>query len=368
MPTYNVNLVQLINFAAVINGLMFGMFVLRKKENRMANRFLSVMLLSVSFTLAIGLILEFNLYNAYPWLHWLPFTLTYWIGPAFYFYIKHLIDPTFEFNKSHWWHFSFVILNYTHSVYHLVFGRTFPYPKFHNFTEAVGSYALIPLLIYLIYAHRGVLIYQRSIQHQLSTTDDLELNWIKWFVRIFAGFFAVLALFKLVDFRELIDYTVESSEGMLYQYRDLMYLVMGVSIFWMAFAGFSQAQTINESNQYAESHQVDHGRVVEKLTEAMDERKLYLDSSLDLRTLSAKTHLSEKEISSALNQHLMKNFYYFINEYRVEEVKQRLEDSRYDHLKILSIAFDSGFNSKATFNRFFKKLTGKSPREFRPNS
>lgn len=368
MLEFNINLIQLINFSAVVNGFVFCTLLLTKKENSTANCFLALMLFSASFTLAIGLVLELKLYNRYPWLHLFPFTMTYWIGPAFYFYIKKLVTPDFKFNKSHWWHFSFILLNYIHSVYHLIFGRNFPYPQFHNFTEAVGTYALIPLLIYLFFAYRSVISYQKSILNQLSTTDDVRLTWIKWFIKGVALIFIVLTLLSLIDFEELIDYTVESSDGLMYQFRDYIFLILGLAIYWVSIAGFRQSQTINDSKPLSNSSLKDYSKVIEKLTEAMNEKKLYLDSSLNLQMLCDATQLSEKEISIALNQHLKKNFYYFINEFRVEEAKQRLEDPKFMHLKILSIAIDSGFNSKATFNRMFKELTGKSPKEFRPNN
>lgn len=76
------------------------------------------------------------------------------------------------------------------------------------------------------------------------------------------------------------------------------------------------------------------------------------------------TGLAEREISAAINQGLDKNFYAFVNEFRVEEVKTRLVDTKYGHLTILSIAFEAGFNSKATFNRIFKAYTGISPKAY----
>jgi len=62
---------------------------------------------------------------------------------------------------------------------------------------------------------------------------------------------------------------------------------------------------------------------------------------------------------------MKKNFYTFINEYRVEEVKKRLVDHQYDHLTFLAIAYECGFNSKSSFNFIFKKSTGMTPSEFK---
>jgi AraC-like DNA-binding protein len=59
-----------------------------------------------------------------------------------------------------------------------------------------------------------------------------------------------------------------------------------------------------------------------------------------------------------------KNFYNLVNDYRVEEVKRRLEDPQYKHLTILAIAYDSGFNAKSSFNTIFKEKTGSTPSEY----
>ena len=58
------------------------------------------------------------------------------------------------------------------------------------------------------------------------------------------------------------------------------------------------------------------------------------------------------------------NFNELINTYRIQAVKERLIDPGYSHLSILGIAFESGFNSKATFNRAFKQFTQQTPSEF----
>ena len=112
----------------------------------------------------------------------------------------------------------------------------------------------------------------------------------------------------------------------------------------------------------------DYSIISKQLIGSMEGEKLYQDSSLNLRSLSAQTQLSEREISNALNHYLGKNFYTFVNEYRVEEAKERLSDINNNHLSIISIAYDSGFNSKATFNRIFKSLTGNPPNFYRPKA
>jgi AraC-like DNA-binding protein len=65
-----------------------------------------------------------------------------------------------------------------------------------------------------------------------------------------------------------------------------------------------------------------------------------------------------------INEHMGKNFYSLVNDYRVEEVKQRMEDPAYRNLTILAIAYDAGFNAKSSFNTIFKEKTGMTPSEY----
>lgn len=91
----------------------------------------------------------------------------------------------------------------------------------------------------------------------------------------------------------------------------------------------------------------------------------YLNSNLALPELAAKANLSTHHLSQLLNERLGKNFFDFVNEYRIAEVKRKLRDPAFAHLKIEELAYGCGFNSKSAFNTAFRKFTGITPSEFR---
>lgn len=93
----------------------------------------------------------------------------------------------------------------------------------------------------------------------------------------------------------------------------------------------------------------------------------YQDPKLTLKELATQMQLTINDLSQTINVGLNKSFNDFINELRVEEVKRKMKDPKYAHLSQLGIALESGFNSKATFNRAFKKFTGMNPTEYLKN-
>lgn len=101
------------------------------------------------------------------------------------------------------------------------------------------------------------------------------------------------------------------------------------------------------------------------LLRLMEQKKIYRNCALTLTELSAELSVSPHNLSEVINTKLRKNFYDFVNGYRLDEVKKDLADPSKQHLKILSLAFDAGFNSKATFNTLFKEQTGTTPSEYR---
>lgn len=104
-----------------------------------------------------------------------------------------------------------------------------------------------------------------------------------------------------------------------------------------------------------------------KLKEAVAAGRLYEDADLTLATLAVKPTMHPHDLSRIINLGMKKNFNDFINEFRVREVVRKMQDSSYDHLTLLGIAFESGFNSQRTFNRVFKEMTGKTPVEYKNN-
>lgn len=102
-----------------------------------------------------------------------------------------------------------------------------------------------------------------------------------------------------------------------------------------------------------------------RLLSAMENEKAYLNEGLTLGDLSRQVNLSDKKLSELLNRHFQTTFYDFVNSYRLEAVKSKMADRHFEHLTLLGIAFESGFQSKTSFNRIFKQKVGMSPSAFK---
>ena len=106
------------------------------------------------------------------------------------------------------------------------------------------------------------------------------------------------------------------------------------------------------------------GTEVEKLAAYMDNMKPYINPKLTLVELATGLKQPPYILSRIINAGYDKNFFDFINGYRIDEFKRRIEDPKFRNYTLLSIAFDVGFNSKTAFNRSFKKITNETPSSY----
>jgi ligand-binding sensor domain-containing protein/AraC-like DNA-binding protein len=104
---------------------------------------------------------------------------------------------------------------------------------------------------------------------------------------------------------------------------------------------------------------------IKKVTTLMEVDKVYRDDTLSLQSLAEKLSIPHHQLSQLLNEKLNKNFSDFINSYRIEEAKTLLGDPKWTDRKIISIAFEVGFNTKAAFYNVFKKYTNMTPNQYR---
>lgn len=101
-----------------------------------------------------------------------------------------------------------------------------------------------------------------------------------------------------------------------------------------------------------------------RLETLMEEKQPYLDPQLTLRGLAAQMDISPNQLSQLLNEGFDRNFSEFVNSYRLSEFKSKVGNDGLQHLTLLALAYDSGFNSKTVFNTFFKKSTGMTPKAY----
>jgi ligand-binding sensor domain-containing protein/AraC-like DNA-binding protein len=104
--------------------------------------------------------------------------------------------------------------------------------------------------------------------------------------------------------------------------------------------------------------------IILKLKEYMEKDKPYLDGNLKLADVANKIGCPAYALSQVLNLKMNQSFTDYINNYRIEEVKKRMVDLDMSKYKLLTIAKDCGFNSKTSFHRIFKNLTGFTPAEY----
>lgn len=127
-----------------------------------------------------------------------------------------------------------------------------------------------------------------------------------------------------------------------------------------------QEEKIDREGKYAKNmidpEEVE--RYLEMLDQYMRTNKPYLNPNISVNQLAKLVSIPTHHLSQLINGSLNKNFYDYMNSYRIQE-SQRLMIEGLNHKKtMLEVLLESGFNTKSTFNRAFKKQTGKTPSAF----
>ncbi|AUC17118.1 AraC family transcriptional regulator [Tenacibaculum sp. SZ-18] len=322
----------------------------------------------------------YNVYKTTKINYWLmPIALA--LGPLIYFYVKSITQSNFKFKRRDILHFTLAIC--------LVFFRVFIYiydslqPGFNDKQNGVLKIALDEnivqpvlvfldfsvMLLYLAFTFQLFYNYRTKIKEYFSNTYKLELNWVLSFLIVFTSLFLYSSIQTVINvaFIEL-SYT---QQWWLNLFMAIITIYIGVRGYFTdtgKLNNLSFSFTPNEiKTVQKETNQNISEDEVQLISEFMKTEKPYLNSELNLSDLASELEMHRNELSQIINKGFQKNFNDFINEFRVNAFKKELENGAHKQLSLLGIAMDCGFNSKATFNRVFKKITNTSPTEFLQN-
>lgn len=117
-------------------------------------------------------------------------------------------------------------------------------------------------------------------------------------------------------------------------------------------------------------YEIKFSELWQKMDQSVRQKQLYRDCDLNLDQLALQTEINKYQISEMLNAYKHKPFYRYINEYRIEYFKNIVEKAieKDENINFLSFAYEAGFKSKSSFNRYFKEIIGKTPSEYYKNA
>ena len=330
-------------------------------QNKQSNRFLALLI----FTIALWLIDHFlriaHIYGQNANLYFLPIFYSFAFGPLIYFYVKSLVNQSFIFQEKDYLHFIPVL--FQAGLYLFLTTKNYSFKKWYwenvhlwitYKIEFDGTF--ISMLIYLILSIQLLRNYQIYVVNNFSETSKIRLNWLK----------IILIILVVLCVQWLIEIILRDFFNLYFNY-DYSIQILGIMALILAIGGIRQANLseVNFEEEVIQKTQIQvDSQILEQIKLGMDIQKLYLNPTLTLAEFAKEIKLNSKIVSQQINTGLGKSFNDFVNEYRVEEVKKRLNSPDLERLTILGIAYESGFNSKTTFNRIFKDFTGVAPRDF----
>lgn len=379
---------EMLFYLGTAQGILLCVFLFSIKANRISNRLLGLLSLFWALILLQFPLQSHGLYAENPHLLKTVSILLFTLFPLLYLHVKYLLSDYKVFNKKDLWHFSiallFIILNidfYFSSAdvkLEIVNNKNIYYRAIQIIgDEIVGAQGII----YSILIFKLIKNYKKEILNYQSNLDKITIRTL--FIGTFLIFIAwiigtIAANLDLFDVPVNVDLFIA------------VYLIIVIVIYFISYVALTTPEVFKielgsglgvKSNILTDGEEVDSKeenksrlmdenvkaellRNDEKLVDYMNREEPFLNADLSLNDLANSLNYSRHNLSNVINQCHKMNFYEFVNSYRVEKVKALMMDPSNSNLKIISIAYDAGFNSKASFNRIFKQVTGMTPTQY----
>lgn len=342
-----------------VSGLLIGVLLLLGKSRFTAGeKRLAVVMFAFGLILWSYVLIWTKYTFAFPYLqHWWQF-LTFLIGPSLYFYLKDTFKEDYTFREAVR-HYVVPLLSglFTFPQFLTVFGIQTAIP-YDFFTIATSPVLMTGhLLFYTVLIHR-------MTENEWQVDDNIQV-WTRLVSRgmiLYTG--AFISYFVLVNcsfFNPEWDYAVS--------------FMMAVGILVVAYMGLLQKRVFSSEpigrfltvRKYQSSSLTPGAgeSIKNRMERLLTEQQVFKENELRLDDLAAYLNTSRHQLSQVINEHYGMNFFELINKYRVEYVRQLLTDPAYSQYTIIQIAYEAGFNNKASFNRYFKKEYGLTPSAYR---
>lgn len=363
-------------FGALQGLLLVLILIFKKEDNKKARLFLTVILFGLSMNLLYYFFIIVGLTKTLPFLKliYLPWSMLSAI--SFYLYIVFIAPFQSKLTTMNKLGFlPFILFSIILVVVKWYNYFSFPDNQIDlNFVNTLFIFEEYFGMIFSLFM--GYLSYKKlnkienEVQQQFSNYNKSKLQFHKRLILILLLFCILWAI--------IVTYAKINNTDSISIYLSI-WLVMAFVIYWIAWTGFIRDQALlpvfkNYQSDVLEAQEDSQDKNTLKfnknnehythLISLFEKDQVFLQPDLSLDILSNKLGISKSYLSALINQTTDKNFYNFVNSYRTEYLISLFKAKKNKEFTILSLAYDAGFNSKSTFQSFFKKNKGKTPTQF----
>lgn len=365
---------------ACLPAVICAVILLFRKTEAVPTKLLAGFLLVIVLSMGPQIIGFAGFYDVWPGLTYFPlFYLEAWAGPLLYLHADRLMR-----SGPVGWRIYLFIPGLVQFIYYLwaffglgdyqqkwAYNKSFHAPYILPIESAIE---VVLILFAFVMIWRQVGRYRHYLRFTSSAAVDYDPNWLRNILAaLFVGGSVYVALEVANAIKSLSYYAV-------FPFQVFIMLVLSwlaIDATWRLIKPFpkiaseptqmpvnaapsadSSSGNLPSDTGVGDKQSVD----VESLKQRVIAEQWFLESRLSIRDLANRMATNETYLSRALNQGLNQNFNAFVNRLRIDHAKALITSS---DESVLSIGLSSGFNSKATFNRVFRELTGMTPTQFR---
>lgn len=357
--------------------------LISKKEKSLADKILTVWM----FVFGIHLLLNFFEYQGldkeYHFLLGLTTPFPLLPGPLLYLYTKALTSDKARMDRLDYLHFLPPFLLILRMLPFLFSPGVEKLQYTEELEQQRSVLMIIVLFSYMVsgitYITLSLLVLRRhrkNLAANFSYTDRINLNWLRNLIIGMIVIWSIVTIGHSLD--QLTELNIRTEVDQLIFVTLSLFILMigyfGIKQTWI-FSGQipveaqDQQENIRQETDFVQyrksglkNEQADALQV--QLERIMKEEKPFLDHKLTLKSLAEHLDIHPNYLSQLINERFQRNFYDFINTARVEEFKKLVQQPESQNYTLLALAIECGFSSKSSFNKFFKKSTGKTPSEF----
>ncbi len=363
----------------VIQGILLAIILfLFKSANRKGNTVLGVLLVLFSWFLFEEYCESSGLTDRFPKVLLSTFTFDLAFGPLIYLYALSLTGQSEQWKRKGIHLLPFILLTFSFWIFHFgtregAFAWLMPSPS-AMFICMVNA----KLIFESIYFFMAISVLRKNTDAGTFRLPGKQIN-TRWLYR-----FLIIILIAMIPLLILFNLDI-LYPGRFPQSDIYSGWLITICIYAIAFTALRNPlvfkgmenpdyylEKIKETTapRYKTSSLTDSQKkeYTRKLLAFMEQVKPYKDFQVKLEDVSKGVNIPTHQLSQIINEVLEKNFYEFINHYRVKEAKEMIAEPGTENKSLLGIAMDAGFNSKSTFNRVFKEFTGVTPSAYKKHT